>query len=160
VVNPNEDDGERLADSAGINTRRQFMAGSAGALGGLALGGAFVGSGAAQMDDEEDGGNGEDGGEPVEEPVENEFEDDVDILNYARTLELLEASFYTRGLENIGEEAFMNTLSEGDPLRDGMFGELETIQAHEEAHAEAPGRRSRNSAASRLRSRSSTSGRR
>jgi len=52
VVNPNEDDGERLADSAGINTRRQFMAGSAGALGGLALGGAFVGSGAAQMDDE------------------------------------------------------------------------------------------------------------
>jgi len=90
-VNPNEDDGERLADSAGINTRRQFMAGSAGALGGLALGGAFVGSGAAQMDDEEDGGNGEDGGEPVEEPVENEFEDDVDILNYARTLELLEA---------------------------------------------------------------------
>jgi hypothetical protein len=78
VVNPNEDDGERLADSAGINTRRQFMAGSAGALGGLALGGAFVGSGAAQMDDEEDGGNGEDGGEPVEEPVENEFEDDVE----------------------------------------------------------------------------------
>ncbi|WP_049933422.1 ferritin-like domain-containing protein [Halorubrum lacusprofundi] len=139
MVNPNEDDGERLADSAGINTRRQFMAGSAGALGGLALGGAFVGSGAAQMDDEEDGGNGEDGGEPVEEPVENEFEDDVDILNYARTLELLEASFYTQGLENIGEEAFMNTLSEGDPLRDGMFGELETIQAHEEAHAEALG---------------------
>jgi len=33
----------------------------------------------------------------------------------------------------------MNTLSEGDPLRDGMFGELETIQAHEEAHAEALG---------------------
>jgi len=140
VVNPNEDDGERLADSAGINTRRQFMAGSAGALGGLALGGAFVGSGAAQMDDEEDGGNGEDGGEPVEKPVENEFEDDVDILNYARTLELLEASFYTQGLENIGEEAFMNTLSEGDPLpRWDVRSSRRYRQAHEEAHAEALG---------------------
>ena len=139
VVNPNEDDGERLADSAGINTRRQFMVGSAGTLGGLALGGTFVGSAAAQMDDEEDGGDGEDDGEPVEEPVESEFEDDVDILNYARTLELLEARFYAEGLDNIGEEDLTDTLSEEDSLRDGMFGELETIQAHEEAHAEALG---------------------
>jgi rubrerythrin len=137
VVNPNADDSERLTDSAAINTRRKFMVGSAGALGGLALGGAFVGSAVAQTDDEEES-EGE-GDEPVEEPVENEFEDDVDILNYARTLELFEARFYEEGLDNIGEEAFMETLSEEDPLRDGMFGELETIQAHEEAHAEALG---------------------
>ncbi|EMA67669.1 hypothetical protein C461_08079 [Halorubrum aidingense JCM 13560] len=136
MVNPNADDSERLTDSATINTRRKFMIGSAGALGGLALGGASVGSAVAQADDEEES-ESEDGGET--EPVESEFEDDVDILNYARTLEFLEARFYAEALENIGEEAFMETLSEEDPLRDGMFGELETIQAHEEAHAEALG---------------------
>ncbi|WP_152418369.1 ferritin-like domain-containing protein [Halorubrum aidingense] len=135
-MNPNADDSERLTDSATINTRRKFMIGSAGALGGLALGGASVGSAVAQADDEEES-ESEDGGET--EPVESEFEDDVDILNYARTLEFLEARFYAEALENIGEEAFMETLSEEDPLRDGMFGELETIQAHEEAHAEALG---------------------
>lgn len=31
-----------------------------------------------------------------------EFEDDVDILNYARTLEFVEAEFYRRGLDDLG----------------------------------------------------------
>jgi rubrerythrin len=141
VVNSNTDDGERSVDDAGTNTRRQFVAGSAGALGGVALGGSLVGSAVAQTDDGEDGEDGEDGGE-AEEPVENEFEDDVAILNYARTLEFLEASFYAQGLENIGEEDLCSCQLFGDdddPLREQVYAELQTIQAHEEAHVEALG---------------------
>ena len=142
-MKPNTDDGERSTDDAGANTRRQFVAGSAGALGGVALGGSLVGPAVAQTDDEggEDGTDGDDGEEP-EEPVENEFEDDVDILNFARTLEFLEASFYARGLENIGEEDLCNSRlfdGENDPLRDQVYAELRTVQAHEEAHVEALG---------------------
>ena len=140
MVNSNTDDGERSTDDGGTNTRRQFVAGSAGALGGAALGGSLVGSAVAQTDDE-DGEDGEDGGDG-EEPVENEFEDDVDILNFARTLEFLEASFYAQGLENIGEEDLCNCQlfgEEDDPRREQVYEELQTVLAHEEAHVEALG---------------------
>ena len=139
VVNPNTDDGEGSTDDAGANTRRQFVAGSIGAVGGVELGGSLVGSAVAQSDDEDD----EDEGSGVpEEPVENEFEDDVDILNYARTLEFLEAGFYAQGLANIDEEDLCNCRlfgDEDDPRRERVYEELETILAHEEAHVEALG---------------------
>ena len=117
------------------------MAGSAG----LALGSALVGSTVAQTDDGTDGedGSGDDEDDGMDEPVENEFEDDVAILNFARTLEFLEARFYARGLDNIGEEDLCSCKAFGDgednPLRDRAFDELRTIQAHEEAHVEALG---------------------
>lgn len=116
------------------------MAGS----GGLAVGSAFVGTSVAQTDDGADGEDGADDGEDDggEEPVENEFEDDVDILNFARTLEFLEARFYAEGLDNIGEEDLCSCRAFGgeeDPLRQRAFDELRTIQAHEEAHVEALG---------------------
>jgi rubrerythrin len=138
VVNPNTDDGEGSADDAGTNTRRQFVAGSIGAVGGVALGGSLVGSAVAQSDDDED----DEESDVPEEPVENEFEDDVDILNYARTLEFLEASFYAQGLENIDEDDLCNCRlfgDEDDPRRERVYEELETILAHEEAHVEALG---------------------
>ena len=130
-------------DSLLNNTRRQFVAGSAGALGGLTAGAGFVGPSLAQEDGEDDEEDDEeaDDGEDGDEPIENEFEDDVDILNYARTLELLEARFYQQGLENISEEEFCTcgVLSEDSPLRERVYEELETIQAHEESHAETLG---------------------
>ena len=135
------DDRRETEDSLLNNTRRQFVAGSAGALGGLAAGAGLVGPSLAQEDDEDDAEDDEeadDGEDEEEEPIENEFEDDVDILNYARTLELLEARFYQQGLENISEEEFCTcgVLSEDSPLTERVYGELETIQSHEESHAE------------------------
>lgn len=139
VQNDSEDD--RQTNSTPDNTRRQFVAGTAGALGGLAAGTGFVAPALAQ--DEEDGEPTQPGddGEEEEEPIENEFEDDVAILNYARTLELLEATFYERGLENLDEEDFCNcgALSEDSALAERVYQELQTILEHEQAHAETLG---------------------
>ncbi|WP_418285190.1 ferritin-like domain-containing protein [Halorubrum sp. DTA46] len=93
---------------------------------------------------EEDGEEQEEEGETEEEEpeaAENEFEDDIEILNYARTLELLEADFYRQALENISEEELCtcNVLQEDSALADRAYEELETIQEHEETHAEVLG---------------------
>jgi plastocyanin len=55
-----------------------------------------------------------------------DFEDNVAILNYALTLEHLEAAFYRDGLETFGEGDF----------EDGVYAELEVIRDHEQAHVE------------------------
>ena len=122
----------RPTDSTYNNTRRQFVAGSAGALGGLALGGGLVTPSAAQQDDET---NGDD------EEVENEFEDDIDLLTFARRLELLTAAFYQQGLDNIGEDGLTESdaLEEDNHLAEVAYEELRTIQEHEETHAQTLG---------------------
>ncbi|TQQ79353.1 ferritin-like domain-containing protein [Halonotius terrestris] len=103
------------------------MTGAAGALGGVAAGSAFVGPALGQTEEEDD-----------EASVENDFEDDVAILNYALTLEYLEAKFYQEGLDNIGEEALCNcrAVPEDSPLKERMYDELVTIKEHEEQHVE------------------------
>jgi rubrerythrin len=128
VVNSNDD--ERAAAESYNNTRRQFVAGSAGAVAGLAIGGGFAGS--VLADEHEDGENGEND----EEMPESDFEDDVDILNYALTLEYLQASFYRQGLENLDEEDFCNcqALTEESYLQQQAYSELETILEQEEEH--------------------------
>ena len=136
----NQDDSQEEHSSFN-NTRRQFVAGSAGALGGIAAGSAFVGPAFGQEDEEEEEEEPEEEEEEEEEeePEEDEFEDDVDILNYALTLEYLEAAFYRQGLENLSEEDFCNcrALQENTHLQEVVYEELQTIQAHEEAHAQA-----------------------
>ncbi|WP_336133577.1 ferritin-like domain-containing protein [Natronomonas amylolytica] len=134
MVTPNDESGDRPENSSYSNTRRQFVAGSAGALGGLAVGSTLAGSVLAQEDDGTDDENGDEG----DEMPESEFEDDVDILNYALTLEYLEARFYQQGLENISEEEFCNcrALTEDSHLQEVVMDELATIQEHEEQHVE------------------------
>lgn len=137
----NDIDDERQTNRTPNNTRRQFVAGTAGALGGLAAGTGFVAPALAQDDEDEEAEQPDEEDEEEEEPIENEFEDDVDILNYARTLELLEATFYEQGLENLDEEDFCNcgVLSEDSALAERVYQELQTIQEHEQAHVETLG---------------------
>ena len=140
----NPEDGENAENGLLNNTRRQFVAGSAGALGGLAAGAGVVGPSLAQEEedeDEEEVDDEEEEEEEEEELVEDEFEDDIEILNFARTLEFLEAEFYRQGLDNIGEEGLCNcdALQEDTALAERAYDELRTIQEHEEAHAEALG---------------------
>lgn len=56
-----------------------------------------------------------------------EFEDDIDILNYALTLEHLEYAFYRDGLEQF---------SAGD-FDDGVYDNLLLVRDHEGAHVDA-----------------------
>lgn len=127
------------------NSRRRFLTGSAGAVGTLMVGSAFAGQAAASPDEGDD--------VAVLTSIENdprlmdleeilpdgealaaEFEDDIDVLNYALQLERLEAAFYRRGLTNMTPKS-LDMVYEANPF-DKMrtFNELLTVGEHEIIH--------------------------
>jgi hypothetical protein len=55
-----------------------------------------------------------------------QLETEVDVLNYALTLEHLEATFYRQGLETFGPDDF----------EAGVFDNLVLVRDHEAAHVE------------------------
>lgn len=79
--------------------------------------------------------------------VAQDFADDLDILNYALTLEHLESFFYTEGLTNFEEGDFTEDRSIRDAGNDSndendddnevsIFARLEEVRDHEQAHVE------------------------
>jgi hypothetical protein len=62
-------------------------------------------------------------------PLDHELSVDVDILNFALTLEHIENAFYTQGLSRFKQEDFVHA---GFP--DWTYGRLEQIAAHEATH--------------------------
>ncbi len=99
-----------------ISSRRGFLTGTAKVAGGGALAMAFAGVPVAL------GARG---------VAAQDFEDDLDIANYALTLEHLEHAFYRDGLKMFDEAAFKEDNRPGN-LREN----LEAIRGHEEAHVD------------------------
>ncbi|MCU4744759.1 ferritin-like domain-containing protein [Natronoglomus mannanivorans] len=123
-------------------SRRRILAASA-VIGAATVGGApFVSADEDNdYDHEEDEDHDKDADETPQPPqaVPNEFESDVDILNFARTLEFLEAAFYQQGIENIGDDAFRQHFEGWGPLQDQVSDRLRVIRNHEVVHAEVLG---------------------
>src|SRR5215210_6508582 len=102
--------------SRSLTSRRKFLAGSAAALAGSAL---MAVPGAASAHN------------PGNPPT------DIDILNYALTLERLEANFYRRMLNKFGEREFENAnifarLSSW--VRNRIYDYFKRISNHEDTH--------------------------
>ncbi|WP_126663710.1 ferritin-like domain-containing protein [Haloterrigena salifodinae] len=117
--------------------RRPVLSGLAGVL---ATG--AVGTAAASGDDHHAGADDTTQDEPADQPPEavpDEFENDIEILNYALTLEYLEAVFYTRGLRNIDESALEQQFEGRGPIQDQVVNRLRVVRDHEITHAEVLG---------------------
>lgn len=93
-------DGEPVIEFQSAKDRRQFLK-YAGMVG---VGGTLAFTGVACGGDEETppGGAGTESEDPSEEPSKEPSvpEGDIDILNYALTLEFLEADFYQQGIDS------------------------------------------------------------
>ncbi|WP_435181622.1 ferritin-like domain-containing protein [Halorussus sp. AFM4] len=64
----------------------------------------------------------------------------VDTLNYALTLERLEATFYSRGLGEFSEDDLVESdlIDDfGEPVQSTLYEQFEAIESHEEAHVDA-----------------------
>ncbi|EJN58602.1 ferritin-like domain-containing protein [Halogranum rubrum] len=122
-----------------LSSRRTFLAGTA-AVGGASL----VGStGTVLADHEGESGESEgsgDGDGSSGGMEEKESPSDLDILNYALTLEHLEAEFYAQGLEDFSDEELMNADILCDRFcveaREKLPDYVRTVGEHEATHVE------------------------
>jgi rubrerythrin len=108
-----------------LTSRRGFLTGSAAALAGGAL---MAVPGVAFANDDEG--------------KKNSGVTDIEILNYALTLEHLEAVFYTEGLKKFGKSDFRNYFKKNPPTSQGIkelegeevYEEFVRIRNHEQTH--------------------------
>jgi rubrerythrin len=137
-MTPNQRDADGRTDAHdtiinAMKTRRRFLAGTA-AIGATALAGC-TGSGSEDGGDGGSGGGngGSDGGSGGDS-----VNPDVDVLNYALTLEHLEHRFYKQGLEAFSQAQLRNAASGvGDEIKGNLPGRLETVRNHEKGHVAA-----------------------
>jgi len=119
--------------------RRPVLGSIAGALSTGAVGSAAATGGDHHDESADESAQEEPAAQPPE-AVPNEFENDVDILNYALTLEYLEATFYTRGIRNIDESALEQHFAEWGPIGDRVLNRilnrLRVVRDHEIRHVE------------------------
>ena len=121
-------------EQARLSSRRRFLGRGAKVAGGGALAIAVAGM---------------PGGAGFRLANAQEFTDDLDILNFALTLELLESTFYQEGLDRFGEEDFADAFEGNDDEEDDDEGtpeaasedrvrpsraRIEEILVHEEDH--------------------------
>lgn len=120
-------------DNGGGGSRRRFLSRSAIAGGALLALGGGAGLSLAQEDDGEDS-------EEAEGPLfDDEEGTDVDVLNYALTLEHLENAFYRTGLETFDAADFLEsdaTIVSTEADAEVLYENLETIGEHEAAHVD------------------------
>ena len=114
-----------------LTSRRSFLTGSAAALAGGALM-AVPGAAFAKGNDDDDEGK-------------KQGVTDVEILNYALTLEHLEYAFYRDGLEKFDAGDFRNYFKNNKPYRmqgikklegEDVYDKFETIREHEDTHVD------------------------
>jgi rubrerythrin len=129
-MTPNQRDSDGRTDAHdtiidAFATRRRFLAGTA-AIGTTALAGCTGDGG----DGGGDGGSGGGSGGQSMNP-------DVDVLNYALTLEHLEHQFYKAGLEAFSESQLTGATSGvGAEVNAELVARLETVRAHEKGHVD------------------------
>jgi len=108
-----------------LRSRRSVLSTAAKITAGGALGLAFAGAAGSSLASRA-------GAAPaLANALAQTFTDDLDVLNYALTLEHLEYAFYRDGLKELGEADITKA---GDA---GTFKLLEEIRDHEQAHVEA-----------------------
>ena len=133
-----DDDRERVYRA--MASRRKVLASTA-AFGAAAL------AGCAGNGNGDGGGTDTDTDTPMDEPSptdgetdeESMSQPDVDVLNYALTLEHLEYAFYRDGLEEFDDEQLRNADQVqvyGDKIRGEIPGRIETVRDHEKGHVD------------------------
>ncbi|QZY00965.1 ferritin-like domain-containing protein [Halobaculum rubrum] len=124
---------ETAENSDDGGSRRRFLSRSAIAGGALLTLGGGAGLSLAQEDDEGDP-------EEAEGPLfDDEAGTDVDVLNYALTLEHLESAFYGMGLETFDAGDLLEsdaTIVSTEADAEVLYGNLETIGEQEAAHVD------------------------